>query len=78
MAGEPRFLEDGRYDVLVVDATPSTDGSCQVEVTIVAGQHKGEVVALRAAGLAARALDLLGTPGTLTVESGAPHLDLEP
>ena len=76
-------LDDGAYDALVVDA--SVDGPdstvCVVEVTILAGPHKGEVVALRARGLvddADAALDLLGTPATLVVTDGVPTLTLEP
>lgn len=71
-------LEDGTYDALVVDATPADDGSCRVELTILAGPHKGEVVTVRRAGLADRALDLLGIPATLTVSDGAPAVRFEP
>ena len=71
-------LADGTYDALVVDATPQDDGSCRVELTILAGPHKGEVVALRRAGLAERALDLLGIPATLTVTEGVPSVRFEP
>jgi hypothetical protein len=78
MPDDAPLLEDGSYEALVVDATPNDDGSCLVELTIVAGHHKGEVVSVRAGGLAARALDLLGTPATLTVRDGAPHVSFEP
>lgn len=75
-------LEDGRYEVVVVDvvvdATPADDGSCRVELTILAGPHKGEVVGIRRAGLADRALDLLGIPATLTVTDGVPSVVFEP
>jgi predicted RNA-binding protein with TRAM domain len=71
-------LDDGRYDALVVDATPHDDGSCQVELTIVAGAHKGEVVKVRAERLGARSLDLLGIPATLTVTEGVPRVVFEP
>jgi hypothetical protein len=73
-----QVLEDGRYDVVVVDATPADDGSCRVELTILAGPHKGEVVGIRRANLADRALDLLGIPATLTVTDGAPSVVFEP
>ena len=57
-------LPDGTYDVLVVDA--STDGDAiALEITIISGEHKGDVVALRATGLGVDELDLLGMPGTL-------------
>jgi len=73
-----QVLEDGSYDALVVDATPADDGSCSVELTILAGPHKGEVVAVRRSGLADRALDLLGIPATLTVADGVPTVRFEP
>ena len=71
-------LEDGTYDALVVDATPADDGSCRVELTILTGPHKGEIVTVRSTGLADRALDLLGIPATLTVTDGAPAVRFEP
>jgi hypothetical protein len=73
-----QVLEDGSYDAMVVDATSADDGSCSVELTILAGPHKGEVVAVRRAGLADRALDLLGIPATLTVADGVPTVRFEP
>ena len=65
-------LPDGTYDVIVVDAT-ADDGALAFEITILGGAHKGEVVALRASGLAADELELLGLPGTLHVENGVPR-----
>ena len=69
-------LGDGVYDVLVVDATAEGD-ALAIEITILAGEHKGEVVALRATGLGTDELELLGMPGTLRVENGVPRLDIE-
>jgi len=74
----PAGLADGSYDALVVDATAADDGSVGVELTIVAGEAKGEVVALRAEGLAGDPLDLLGVPATITVVGGAPSVRFEP
>lgn len=67
------MLDDGTYDVFVVDAAPldGTDGF-RLDLTIVAGDAKGEVVTIDAVGLAGDELDLLGMPGTLTVAGGAP------
>jgi hypothetical protein len=72
-------LEDGTYDVLVVDAEPLDDppGAIRVDLTILAGPAKGEVVTLTAIGLGRDALDLLAEPGTMTVADGAPSLQLE-
>ncbi|MET0903777.1 MAG: hypothetical protein ABWZ52_11100 [Acidimicrobiales bacterium] len=70
------MLPDGTYDVFVVDATADPP-ALHLEVTIVAGDHKGEVVAVRAEGLGVDELEALGTPGTLTVTAGEPVLVLE-
>lgn len=70
-------LDDGVYDVIVVDATTHDDGSHTVEVTILAGSHKGEIVGLRTTSLEGDDLDLLGLPGTLTVAGGLPDLRLD-
>ena len=71
------MLTDGRYDVFVVDATSDGPGVLRLEVTVLAGGHKGEVVSVRAEGLGVEELDALGMPGTLTVASGEPTLVLE-
>jgi DnaJ-class molecular chaperone len=71
-------LEDGSYDAIVVDAAEADDGSARVELTIVAGTHKGEVVTVRGEGMGDRALDLLGVPATITVHHGTPHVRFEP
>ena len=72
-------LADGSYDAVVVDASAGDDGCIGVEITIVAGPAKGEVVTLRTADLGdTDPLDLLGLPATLTVRDGAPSLRLEP
>lgn len=71
-------LPDGAYDALVVDATEHDDGSVAVELTIVAGTAKGEVVTLRATGLTGDPLDLLGVPATVTVAGGTPSVRFEP
>ena len=82
---EPRWqplrvspLADGTYDALVVDASTGDDGSIRVEITIVAGPAKGEVVSLRTVDLGdTDPLDLLGVPATLTVRGGVPSLRLD-
>lgn len=71
-------LPDGTYDALVVDTDERDDGSVSLDLTIVAGPAKGEVVTLRASGLAGDPLDLLGVPATLTVTGGEPSVRLEP
>lgn len=71
------MLDDGTYDALVVDAEEAEGGGVSIELTIVAGPAKGEVVTLVGRGIAGDPLDLLGVPGTLTVTDGTPSLRLE-
>ena len=73
------MLEDGEYDVIVVDAEPDpgTTGA-RLDVAVLAGAHKGEVLSLHATGLAGDPVDWLGLPGTLTVAGGEPSIVLEP
>jgi hypothetical protein len=76
------MLEDGTYDAFVVDAEAVADldeGSdvLRLDLTILAGAHKGEVVSMRAAGLGLDELDALGMPATLTVRSGEPSVVLD-
>jgi hypothetical protein len=74
-------LGDGAYDVFVVDATrvdlDGEDPTWRLDLTILAGDHKGEVVTLDATGLDGSEFDLIGMPGTLTVAEGEPsfHID---
>jgi hypothetical protein len=69
-------LADGHYDALVVDA--SRDGATvHVELTIIAGAHKGEIVRLAATGMERDELDLLGVPATITVTSGRPAVTFD-
>jgi hypothetical protein len=67
-------LDDGTYDGIVVDAEATGDAGVRLEVTILGGAHKGEVVVLHAAGLAGDPLDRLGMPVTLTVVGGEPRV----
>lgn len=73
------MLEDGTYEVLVVDAEGLDDppGAIRLDLTIISGPSKGEVFPLTAVGLDRDPLDLLAEPGTVTVVDGAPRLVLE-
>lgn len=72
------MLEDGVYDALVVDANDDVDGALQLELAIVRGPHKGEVVAVRWQHERPRSsIDVLGLPATLTVTDGAPRVELD-
>ena len=71
------MLPDGTYDVFVVDASAEGPSGLRLEVTILAGEQKGEVVSVHADGLGIDELDALGLPGTLAVAAGEPTLVLE-
>ncbi|HVX17726.1 MAG TPA: hypothetical protein VHA73_06815 [Acidimicrobiales bacterium] len=79
------MLPDGRYDAVVVDADevvdadgPSGAAVVRVDLAIAAGEHRGEVVTVHAAGLGDRdPLDLLAVPVTLTVADGQPKVRFE-
>jgi hypothetical protein len=72
-------LEDGTYDAIVFDVDDTAGGDALiVELTVLAGPHKGEVVSLRASDWSGDALDLLGMPATLTVVAGEPTVRFEP
>jgi len=72
-------LADGTYDAIVVDATDVDAGNAGVrlELTIVAGPHKGDVVAVRAEHLAMTAVETLGLPARLVVTDQRPEVVLE-
>ena len=65
-------LPDGSYDAIVVDATDADDGSVRLELAISSGSQKGNTIDIRAVALGRDAIDVLGLPVTLTVDSGTP------
>ena len=72
-------IEDGAYDALVVDASTAGD-AIALDLTILTGPHKGEVVSIRADRTSVREadeIDILGLPGTLVVENGVPAFTME-
>lgn len=78
------LLPDGVYDAFVVWIDERDDGMIAVDLTVIAGAHKGDVVCVIASpdvtrvtlrvGPGADALDLVGVPCTLHVEGGEPRL----
>lgn len=73
-------IPDGSYDVFVVDADEAPDvaaDATRVSLTVLSGPQKGNVLELTARGLGWSSIDLIGMPGTLVVESGAPRLSIE-
>ena len=71
------MLDDGDYDALVVDGDVVGPDAVRLELTITAGPHKGELVSVRATGLGADPVDLLGLPARLSVAGGEPRVELE-
>ncbi|MCU1354048.1 MAG: hypothetical protein JWM05_3257 [Acidimicrobiales bacterium] len=71
------MLADGTYDALVVDASETEPGALALELTILAGPHKGEMVTVHATGLDRDPLDLLAVPATLTIAADEPTVVLE-
>lgn len=73
------MLEDGTYDAIVFDADRDHDDEATiVELTILTGPHKGEVVSVRTTDWSGDALDLLAVPATITVTNGEPSVRFEP
>ncbi len=74
------MLEDGVYDVMIIDCREEHDERGEmvvhIDVVISASEHRGEVVALTARHLSRSSIELLGTPTTLTVVDGAPRIDV--
>lgn len=70
-------LDDGTYDALVVDATDVGDGAIALDVTVLAGEHKGQMLTITARGLGRDSATLLAVPATLVVTGGRPSLRLE-
>lgn len=77
------MLADGTYDAFVIDARieepPTADAPrvVHLELTITAGDHKGEVVSLASAGLPGEEFELIGMPATLTVTAGTPEITID-
>lgn len=84
------LLPDGDHDAFVIDAAAHTvDGagadatvdesgrSWVLELAIVSGPHKGEVVTVHASQLDGDEFDLMGMPATLTVTDGNPTVRID-
>ena len=71
------MIDDGVYDVIVIDAAEHDDGTVSIDVAFTSSPHKGEVLRIRASNADRSWVDLLAMPGTLVVRSGEPHLELD-
>ena len=71
------MLADGTYDAIVVDAERDEDG-IRLELTITAGPHKGEVVAVRVGNVTMDPVNVLAIPARIVVTNNSPRVELEP
>jgi hypothetical protein len=74
------MLEDGSYDAIIVDAEAVAEGDehhFRVELTILSGPHKGEMVVVTGPFPGRTDGDLMGLPATLVVDSGTPRITVE-
>jgi hypothetical protein len=71
------MLSDGSYDAIVVDAERDERG-IRLELTITTGEHKGEIVAVRATRLTMDPVSVLGIPARIVVTNNTPTVELEP
>ncbi len=71
-------LVDGTYEAQIVNAKQDLEGGLMLELAISTGEHKGDVVSMRASRqrFDRDAEDLLGLPATLTVRYGVYDLSL--
>jgi len=71
-------LPDGTYDAMVIDLSAVPEGpGARLEMALLAGPHKGEVVQLRSPGLDPDDLTILGTGARITVVAGVPGVRLD-
>jgi hypothetical protein len=70
-------LADGRYDAFIVWAE-TRDDTLALECTIVAGQHRGEIVNIVSSLLSVHdELSLVGMPCTLVVQGDDVRVELD-
>lgn len=73
-------LPDGRYDAFIVDVSElHSEGADRwsLDLTIVSGDQKGNVVSVSAQGLQASEMELIGMPATLVVDNGVPSVSVD-
>ena len=66
-------LADGTYEAMVIDVSSDRRPGARLDLVITKGEHKGEVVVVRAGGLTDDPF-LLGLPAKLTVKDGQPQV----
>ena len=70
-------LPDGRYEAFVIDIDDLDDGSRRLDLTIIAGDHKGEVLTLTTENVEGEFTDLIGMPATIVVAGGRPNVTID-
>jgi hypothetical protein len=74
-------LADGEYPAFVVDLEPGLDDSgsdvMHLELTILSGEHKGDLVSISSSTVTGDYVDLIGMPATLTVSGGQPDVTID-
>ena len=71
-------LPDGSYEAMVVDVSPVPEGrGARLELVLLAGEHKGEVVHVRSPGLDPDDLSVLGVGALVRVVAGVPGVRLD-
>jgi hypothetical protein len=71
-------LPDGSYEALVIDISAVAEGrGARLELALLGGAHKGEVVLVRSPGLDPDDLTVLGAGARVTVVAGVPGVRLD-
>lgn len=77
----PATLPDGVHDAFVVDARDGTDDlgrpTQRLDLTVVAGEHKGLVVTVVTGDPLGGEIELIGMPATITVSGGEPAVTID-
>ncbi len=69
-------LPDGSYEAIVVEVSPVPEGGARLELALLSGAHKGDVVHVRSPGLDPDDLSVLGAAARVTVVAGIPGVRL--
>ena len=73
----PSPLDDGTYDGFIIDVDELAEAMVRLDITILGGERKGDVIEIAVANLAADPLDLIGMPVTITVTGGHPTVSVD-